>query len=98
MVDHDPEVFFGGDFDQLLALRSRTGERLFHEDMLAMEESGPGELIMRPHGRNDRDCVDIRGLDELAGIGDHRDGRICLLRTMARAGAALCYAVDARTV
>src|ERR1019366_6972764 len=54
--------------NEFLRLRSRRGEWLLHENVLAIFKRRLGQVEVRPHGRNDGDRIDICRLDSLAAI------------------------------
>ena len=51
--------------DQLSRLRGSRGKRLFDEYMLAVLEGRFGEFEVRPDGRDHRNSIDFRGMQDV---------------------------------
>ena len=58
VIHHDLEVLLLSQLNQLLGLHGSRGKRLLHEYVLAVLESGFGQLKVCPDGRHDGDGVD----------------------------------------
>ena len=60
--------FFAAAFDELLRLGRGRRERLFDEDVLAVLQGLPRQLVMGENRRDDGDDVHVLGPDEILGI------------------------------
>ena len=61
---HQHEPFELGDLGQLVALRRGRGKRLLHKHMLPRVQSGGGDPMVGRNGGRNRDCFDLRVVEE----------------------------------
>ena len=95
VVDHDPETLPLGQLDQLLGLSRGGGERLLHEDVLAVLQGGLRQVEVCADGRHHRDRVDVRRREQVGGL--RGDGQVWVRLPDALEGLGVLVA-DARHV
>ena len=90
MID---QFLAGSQFNQFLGLSGTGSKRLFNEDVLAVLQSGLGQLVVSPNRSNYGDRIDFRRTKDFVRIGYRFEFRDIALRARARAAGLLSHTI-----